>query len=234
MAADPSRMPTPEPAAIAPLRDFWDRRYGAEDYAYGTSPNDFLVAATSALPLTGARVLCLADGEGRNGVWLASRGARVTSLDISPAGGAKARRLAQARGVEIETIEADVCAWDLGQTRWDLIVSIFLHLPPKPRAALHARCLRALAPGGRFVFEAYGSGQLGRGTGGPKEASLLVSLLRLEQEVAPVITPITAGTAPRFDVALRFQGERLVREGPLHDGLAEVVQWVVVASGATP
>jgi SAM-dependent methyltransferase len=199
------------------LRAFWDERYATEAYAYGTAPNSFLV--THAPPLRpGDEVLCLADGEGRNGVWLATQGARVTSLDVSPAGVAKAQRLAREAGVALQAMVADVTTAELGEARWDLIVSIFLHLPPGPRQALHRRCLRALKPGGRFIYEAYGAGQLGRGTGGPKEPALLPTLAEVEADFAGV---------PGCTVRHRFQGVRAVHEGPLHSGYGEVVQLVI-------
>lgn len=208
---------------LDPLRAFWDERYATEAYAYGTAPNSFLVAHAGALR-PGAEVLCLADGEGRNGVWLATQGARVTSLDVSPAGVAKAQRLAREAGVALQATVGDVTTADLGEARWDLIVSIFLHLPPGPRQALHRRCLRALKPGGRFIYEAYGAGQLGRGTGGPKEPALLPTLAEIEAELADV---------PGCQTLHRFRGVRAVHEGPLHSGDGEVVQFVI-ENKATP
>lgn len=199
------------------LRTFWDERYAAEGFAYGTAPNSFLVEQAAALH-PGDEVLCLADGEGRNGVWLASRGARVTALDVSPVGLAKARQLAGQAGVTLHTEVADVTTADLGEARWALIASIFLHLPADKRRALHHRCLRALKPGGRLVYEVYGAGQAGRGTGGPKEPALLPTLAEVEADFAGV---------PGCTVRHRFQGVRAVHEGALHSGDGEVVQLVV-------
>ncbi len=195
------------------LRAFWNARYEAEGFAYGEAPNDFLVQCAPQFK-PGGRVLCLADGEGRNGVWLAQQGFRVTSVDVADAGLAKAARLAAARGVALETRQADVTTMDLGEATWDAIVSIFLHLPAAERAALHARCLQALLPGGVFVFEAYTPEQLAFGTGGPKERSLLPTLADAEGDFA--------GRAAR--VVHRFSGVRHVAEGRLHHGDAHVAQ----------
>jgi 2-polyprenyl-3-methyl-5-hydroxy-6-metoxy-1,4-benzoquinol methylase len=117
---------------VAKLQAFWNARYAGDEFVYGREPNDFVVQAVSAIPHQG-RVLCLADGEGRNGVWLARQGFRVTAVDVAEQGVAKGRELARASGVEIETRVADVTRFDLGVERWDAIVSIFLHLPSKAR-----------------------------------------------------------------------------------------------------
>ena len=97
----------------------WDQRYGEPGYAYGTAPNDFLAAhAARYLPVAG-EVLCLAEGEGRNAVFLARLGFRVTGVDGSAVGLEKARQLAAENSVEIQTIVADLGGFDLGVGRWD-------------------------------------------------------------------------------------------------------------------
>jgi hypothetical protein len=196
---------------VAKLQAFWNARYAGEEFVYGREPNDFVVQAVSAIPHQG-RVLCLADGEGRNGVWLARQGFRVTAVDVAEQGVAKGRELARASGVEIETRVADVTRFDLGIERWDAIVSIFLHLPSKARRELHRRAIAALAPGGVFVYEAYGPEQLRYRTGGPPEAQLLHSL---------------DDVVPDFDgcaIERAFEGVRAVNEGRLHRGDGFVVQ----------
>lgn len=212
---------------VAALAKFWNARYAGEDYAYGTEPNDFLVAQAPSLP-AGLPVLCLADGEGRNGVWLARRGFEVTSLDVAQQGLEKAQALARRAGVSIETVQADVTRHDLGVGRWGAIVSIFLHLPQRARAALHARCVRALAPGGVYVYEAYGKRQPEYGTGGPPEPELLA---RLEDVI---------GELAGCEIEHRFDGVRAVHEGRHHHGDAHVVQvlarkpWLTSAGSAAP
>ncbi|RIK99282.1 MAG: SAM-dependent methyltransferase [Burkholderiales bacterium] len=198
---------------IAALAAFWNARYAGEDYAYGTEPNDFLAAQAALLP-AGLPVLCLADGEGRNGVWLAGRGFEVTSVDVAQQGLDKAQALAQRAGVSLRTVRADVMQYELGENRWGAIVSIFLHLPQRARAALLARCVRALAPGGVLVFEAYGKRQPEFGTGGPPEPELLARLDDLIDELAGC------------EIVHRFDGVRAVHEGAHHSGDAHVVQVV--------
>jgi hypothetical protein len=193
------------------LSAFWNQRYAAEGYAYGTEPNDFLVGVAGRFQ-AGARLLCLADGEGRNGVWLARQGFDVSSVDIAEQGMEKARDLAQQHGVALDTRVADLAVHELGSSAWDAIVSIFVHLPPKVRRDLHTRCVAALRPGGYMVFEAYGPGQLGRCTGGPPEAALLPALEDVEAELAGC------------RILHRFSGLRDVHEGRHHNGPGEVVQ----------
>ncbi len=204
----------------AALAAFWNARYAGDEYAYGTAPNDFLVAQVALLPV-GQPVLCLADGEGRNGVWLASRGFDVTSIDVAQQGLDKAQALAKRAGVSLQTLRADVTRHELGENRWGAIVSIFLHLPRRARASLLGRCVRALAPGGVFVFEAYGKRQVEFGTGGPPEPELLVRLEDVVEELAGL------------EIVHRFDGVRAVHEGRHHHGDAHVVQ-VVARRRAQP
>lgn len=200
------------------LRAFWDKRYADEAFAYGVEPNDFLVGVSPGFIPNGS-VLCLADGEGRNGVWLARAGYAVTSIDVSARGMEKARRLADRYAVPLKTVVADLLSYDLGSENWDAIVSLFLHLPRGARSELHRRCVTALRPGGLLVFEAYGPGQAGRGTGGPPEPALLAAIEEVAQEF------------PECQVLHRFSGLREVREGALHNGMGEVTQFVVRKAG---
>lgn len=196
------------------LADFWNQRYGKEEFAYGTAPNDFLVEFANRIPPRGS-VLCLADGEGRNGAWLAAQGHAVTSVDIAGEGMAKARRLAAEQGVVLTTHIADLASYDLGMQAWDGIVSIFMHLPPKLRRDVFARSVAALRPGGVVLFEAYAKGQLGRGTGGPPDIELLIAPDEVAQEF------------PGCRILHAFHGLRDVIEGRHHNGAGEVVQLVV-------
>ena len=217
MATPPGGEPT---APRERLMAFWNARYAAEGYSYGTEPNEFLVQCLPRLQSLprGAGVLCLADGEGRNGVWLARQGFAVTSVDIAEEGLRKARALAGSAGVALQTQQADVTALAPGSQCWDAVVSIFLHLPARPRRELHRRCLAALRPGGLFVFEAYSPEQLVFGTGGPKEIALLPTLADVEADFAG---------CPGAAIVHRFSGVRSVVEGPLHSGDGHVVQLVV-------
>ena len=200
----------------------WDDRYRQSGFAYGTQPNDFLAAEYAHLP-AGGQILCLAEGEGRNAVFLAEQGYAVTAVDQSAVGLAKAERLARERGVTIATEIADLTAYDLGTERWDGIVSIFAHVPPDVRERLHRGVASALASGGVFLLEAYTERQLQMpGRGGPPAAqrARFMSQAALEDEL----------TGLAFTIAREI--EREVSEGRYHEGYSAVVQVVAVKSAA--
>jgi SAM-dependent methyltransferase len=132
----------------------WNNRYAGDDYVFGTEPNDFLKAVAGKIP-DDAAVLCLADGEGRNGVYLAQLGHQVTSVDMSSVGLRKAEKLAKASNVSITTIQEDLTNYDLGETKWDCVVSIFFHIPPKLQQIIYPRIIRSLKPGGLLILESY-------------------------------------------------------------------------------
>lgn len=196
--------------------DPWDERYSADEYVYGTAPNDFLRDHVKDLT-PGGRVLCLADGEGRNGVFLARQGMHVTSIDQSAVGLDKARALAEQQGVPIETVVGDLAVVDLGVEQWDSIVSIFCHLPAAIRADVHQRVVRALRPGGVFLLEAYTPEQLGHKTGGPPTVDLLMTADALSAELQGL------------DVLLSREVTRDIHEGRLHDGCSAVVQFIATS-----
>lgn len=188
----------------------WDERYSKAGFAYGTEPNDFLVSVADRIPP--GPVLMLGDGEGRNGVFLAGLGYEVVAVDQSEVGLAKARQLAEDRGVRIQTRQADLRDYPIEPEAWAGIVSIFCHLPPSIRAPLHAAAVRGLRPGGVFVLEAYTPRQYGRGTGGPPTPELMMTLDALTDELAGL------------ELLHAVELEREVREGTYHTGLASVVQ----------
>ncbi len=190
----------------------WDEKYSAQHYVYGKEPNAFLAAHAVELPP--GEVLCLAEGEGRNAVYLAGQGFNVTALDLSPVGLDKAQRLAAEKGVEIDTICADLAEFKLGSARWDAIVSIFGHLPPDVRRQVYANIPGALKPGGVLLLEAYTPEQMGRGTGGPRSVDLLVTAAMLRDEL------------PGLEFLHLEEREREVVEGAGHTGLASVVQLI--------
>ncbi len=188
----------------------WDQRYAVEEYVYGTRPNDFLASVVDRLPM--GRVLCLAEGEGRNAVFLAEQGFEVTAADSSAVGLEKARKLAGQRGVHIETVVADLAHYEIVPESWDAIVAIFCHLPPPLRRAVHAQAVAGLRPGGAFVLEAYTPAQLQHGTGGPPVVELMMALDGVRDEL----------TGLRFEHAV--ETERDIQEGQFHAGVGAVVQ----------
>ena len=192
----------------------WDERYSQPGFAYGTEPNEFLAAAAGRIPVGAGPVLSLGEGEGRNAAYLAGLGHRVVAVDQSEVGLAKARRLAAARGLAIDAVCADLTSFHIEPGAWAGIVSIFCHLPRRVRVPLYAAIVRGLRPGGVLVLEAYTPKELGRGTGGPQDPDMLVSLAGLTEELAGL----------EFVHAREL--DREVREGAYHTGLASVVQVV--------
>lgn len=188
----------------------WDERYKSEEYAYGTAPNDFLAAHAARIPK--GRVLCLADGEGRNGVWLAQQGYDVTAVDLSTVGLEKARKLAASRGVSINTIQADLAAYDIEPNAWDGIVAIFSHFPSFVRHHLYPQAVAGLRSGGVFLLELYTPKQIEFGTGGPRDLDWLASLEDLRQDLSGL----------QFEIAQEI--EREIHEGHHHNGQSAVVQ----------
>jgi SAM-dependent methyltransferase len=189
----------------------WDDRYADSDYLFGTAPNDFLKSVAERLP-PNSRILCMADGEGRNGVYLATLGHKVTALDQSRVGLEKAKKLAKQKQVSIETIKADLAEYDLGVESWDCIVSIFFHIPSSVRAHIYPRIITALKPGGILMLESYTPEQLNHGTGGPPIAELMLT----KDELAQYFSEMNLEHLQEL--------EREVIEGTGHTGLASVVQ----------
>jgi SAM-dependent methyltransferase len=188
----------------------WNDRYAAAGHFYGEAPNTFVAEVAPQIPA--GPVLCLAEGEGRNAVHLATLGHRVTAVDQSEVGLAKARRLAGARGVEIETMLADLANYSIAAGAWAGIVATFAHLPPALRRRVHRDVVAGLQPGGVFVLEAYTPAQLAFGTGGPKSPELLMTLAGLREELSGL----------EFLIAREL--ERDVTEGAGHTGRGAVVQ----------
>ena len=193
-------------------RDFWNEKFAATDYAYGTEPNDFLVSAVTKLK-RGA-TLSLAEGEGRNAVWLAQQGFTVSAIEQSEKGVGKTLRLALQRGVIVMAERGELETFHIQPNSWDLVVSIYAHTPQELRRKLHRQVVAGLKPGGVFVLEAYTPAQIPNNTGGPKDASLMPTAELLRSELAGLV----------FDHIEEV--ERDVVEGSLHTGTAHVVQVV--------
>ncbi len=191
--------------------EFWDARYGEPGYAYGTAPNAFLVGQRAHLR-RGMRALAVADGEGRNGVWLAEQGLEVLSVDASQVGLRKARELAATRGVELRTECVDLAHWDWPVATFDVLASIFVHFPPAVRARLHGAMYRALTPGGLLILEAFTPAQLRYQSGGPRSVEMLYS------------AELLRGDLPAGELLLLEETETELDEGPYHRGRAAVVR----------
>jgi hypothetical protein len=192
--------------------NMWDERYAGNEYAYGTEPNSFLVER--ALKEPRGRVLSIAEGEGRNAVWLASQGFDVTSFDQSTIGVTKTLKLALHRSVVVHAFKDDMTTFEIEPNSYDMIVSIFAHTTSDIRRGLHQRVTNGLCRGGVVVLEAYTPNQIPFGTGGPKDPDLMPTTDELRTEF------------PGLVFEHLEEVEREVVEGTLHTGHAAVVQMV--------
>lgn len=192
----------------------WDERFSAPHYVFGEAPNAFLAAQKPRLPQTGT-ALSIADGEGRNGVWLAQCGLDVTSLDASAVGQEKARRLAAARGVALRTVLADLATWAFPDGGFDVVVGIFFQFcAPTLRARIFEGLQRALNPGGLLLIQGYRPEQLRYGTGGPKEIDNLYTEALLRQSFA------------ELEIIELNSHDDVVDEGPGHAGMSALIDLV--------
>jgi SAM-dependent methyltransferase len=195
------------------MKNFWNQRYAEDGYAYGQSPNDFLASSLHLIKPHG-KVLCLAEGEGRNAIFLAKNGFKVTAVDFSEVGMKKAKSWAQDLNLELETITADLAEFDMGEQKWDAIISIFCHLPPGLRTQVTQKIETSLKPGGILILEAYTPRQLTFKTGGPSNADMMMTLPIIEQELS------------HLEPLIKQELDRDIHEGKYHQGKSAVVQFL--------
>lgn len=192
----------------------WDRRFATPDYVYGTAPNAFLVAQAHRLR-PGMRALAVADGEGRNGVWLAEQGLDVLSVDASGVALEKATALAAARGVRLQVEQADLGEWAWPTERFDVVAAIFIQFAgPALRDSIFAGMQRALKPGGLLMLQGYHTGQLAYGTGGPPVAEQLYT--------AGLLRDAFAG----MRVLRLARHDSVINEGAGHSGMSALIDLV--------
>jgi SAM-dependent methyltransferase len=192
----------------------WETRFRAPGYSFGKEPNPFLKAQAARLPKSG-KALAVADGEGRNGVWLAEQGLDVLSIDFSPMGQSKARALAQERNVLLRTELVDVTTWAWPREQFDAIAAIFIQFsPPRDRAIVFAGIKQALKPGGLLLMEGYRPEQIKYDTGGPKEPENLYTRALLEQAF---------GDFSQIEI---HEHDSMVAEGSSHAGMSALIDLV--------
>ena len=191
--------------------DRWETRYRVSDYVFGREPNYFLAACKPLLPKSG-KALAVADGEGRNGVWLAEQGLDVVSLDFSPSAQAKASALARERGVSMNIERGDVHNWDYPDEAFDVVCEVFTQFSTPPeRARKWAGMKKALKRGGLLLLIGYTPKQLQYGTGGPKEIEQLYTRAMLENAFGG------------FSDVTILEEELDMHEGASHAGLSAVI-----------
>ena len=191
----------------------WDERFAQAEPVYGEQPNAYLRAQAQRF-VPGCKILVPGDGYGRNGIWLASQGFQVSTVDLSPVGVARARKSAQAAGLALSIELADLATWRWPVGEFEAVAAIFLHLPPVLRTQIHAHMLGALKPAGLLIIQAFTPAQLRHTSGGPKQVELLYSAEILQKDFAAA------------DVLELQEVELEIEEGRMHRGSAAVVQGV--------
>jgi SAM-dependent methyltransferase len=189
----------------------WEGRFDVPDYVFGTEPNYFLASCKPLLPKSG-KVLAVADGEARNGVWLAQQGLDVVSIEFSPSAQRKAVALAKERRVQVTFELVDVHAWTYPEAAFDVVVEIFTQFStPAERAMKWAGMRRTLKPGGLLILQGYTPKQLEYGTGGPKQVENLYTRAMLEEAFGD------------FHDLRIVEEEREIYEGVAHGGMSAVI-----------
>jgi cyclopropane fatty-acyl-phospholipid synthase-like methyltransferase len=191
----------------------WETRYRPPDYLFGKAPNAFLQSQAHRLR-AGQTALSVADGEGRNGVWLAEQGLDVLTIDFSATALGKAQALAQERGVRIATEVADLNRWRWPQAKFDVIAAIFIHFSAPERDAFFANVKGALKPGGLLLMESYRPAQLNYRTGGPPDA---------ERMYTRDILQAAFGDFAELDIT---EHDSVINEGTAHVGMSALIDLV--------
>jgi SAM-dependent methyltransferase len=191
--------------------NFWNTRYKEAEFAYGTEPNDFLKSKIQVCK-PNSKILCLAEGEGRNAVFLAEHNHDVTAVDYSEEGLNKLKLLAKQRNLDIETICIDLNHYKIEENKWDAIICIFGHFPEPLRQTVFKQVYKGLNKGGVFLMEAYHKDQLNYKTGGPQVAELLYSAEELEHDFS------------EFENISIETSIKEIEEGKYHKGTSAVIQ----------
>lgn len=197
--------------------EFWNARFSEPEPAYGTEPNAFIASQADKI-LAGGAVLCLGEGEGRNAVWLASRGCRVTAIDYAEVAARRISGLAARRGQVVETHVADLTTYVPAPSSFDAVLSVFVHLPGPARRTMHRRAVDALRPGGVFLAEYFSKKQLAFDSGGPKNEALLISVDDLREDLH--------GTSARIELLEEVETD--LNEGRYHRGRASTIRLVLI------
>lgn len=197
----------------------WDERYNVPEFIFGTEPNVFLTQQAYRLT-PGQRVLAVADGEGRNGVWLAQQGLSVLSVEGSAVAQAKAKKLAQERGVSLDFECADLLQWQWGEARFDAVVAIFIQFAaPAGRKILFEGMKAALKPGGLLLLQGYTPRQLEFKTGGPSSAENMYTEAMLRE--------LLAG----WEILQLCEHDEHISEGAHHHGMSALIDVVARKPG---
>lgn len=194
------------------MKSFWNERYAAAEFVYGTAPNEYFKSVLDTLPA--GKLLLPCEGEGRNAVYAAAQSWMVNAFDMSEAGKEKCHQLAATKGVSINYQIADAFYFDYGEAQYDVIALIYAHFPPAIRAAVHQKCMQALKKGGIIIMEAFNPLQLNNTSGGPKDVSMLYTTTMLQEDFSTA--------AIEYIESLQVN----LNEGAFHSGIGDVIRLI--------
>ncbi|MBG9578480.1 methyltransferase [Bacillus thuringiensis] len=199
------------------MNNFWNDRYKSDEYFYGETPNVFIKEQAFRL-INHNKVIAFAEGEGRNAIFLAKQGHKVTAIDYSEDGLEKTKKLAKKHNVEVHTKKVDLLADSLPVDEYDAAIMVFGHFHNDHQKMILDKMIQTIKPGGLIMFEVYSKKQINYGTGGPKDVDMLYD-------------PIDILTwCEEHEVIHFFNGEQGRVEGKGHTGLADVIQVVISKS----
>ncbi len=194
------------------MNDFWNERFGTKEYAYGEAPNNFVVEELKKL--TPGKILFPAEGEGRNAVYAATQGWKVTAFDPSIEGKKKSELLAAKHRVKIDYQIADYENIEFAKESFDCMVLVFAHMSPEKRNEYHKKLMTFLKPGGILILEGFSKEQINKNTGGPQNIDMLFSKEELQTDFS------------NFSDLNIIETETKLDEGPFHQGKASVIRVV--------
>lgn len=195
-------------------KEHWNSSFSDDDYVYGEIPNQFIKENSDHIPENSA-VACLAEGEGRNAVYLAKQGHRVTAYDQSNVGLDKTKKLAAKHDVNVATVEMDLTKEKVDENLYDAAIMVFGHVPRSDQAFLMESLMNAVKPGGYVIFEVYSEDQLDYRTGGPPVKDMLY-------DPADILQWMGQSKFLHF-----YYGEAERKEGKRHSGTGHVIQVVL-------
>ncbi len=182
----------------------WDEKYNTNEYIFGTRPNGFLVECASRL--TPSNALSLGEGEGRNAIYLAGLGFKVTAVDLSAVGLKKTQRLAQQNGLTLTTLHSDLNDYVIAPGQWDVILCFFVHILPEERTRMHRQVVKGLRPGGVYILEGFSPEQMKYAKRGPDNPGQLYDLQTIRYELAGLEFTIARQVERKLDDAEPEQG----------------------------
>jgi len=198
--------------SFADATQFWNERFDKEEFIFGKEPNEYLVEKANQYLKTGDKVLCIADGEGRNGVWLAKQGMQVVGFDASDIALAKAKQFAKDHQVEVEYSFSDTDSFIWHANIYDAVIGIFIQFAdPAMRKRIFQKTYETLKPGGLFILQGYTPKQLEYKTGGPS----LIEHLYTEELIRDL--------AQDFNILELHSYEKALSEGPRHTGMSAIL-----------